>query len=175
MYLYRYIVWCRWCHYNRWPTCSWHFGWKWSLGYSVLLWNTGTSGLNRRPGSGRWSSIRTQNQDSDQSHGLNHYLIITHQTNIRASHICLMNIADEKCRINNMLILKFWHIHIWYNMHKFGGKYCSISSSSYFIPQTLLFLDSQTLQGEKLDVYCLGKMLKYFTKADVTSYKVKHN
>ena len=33
--------------------------------------------------------------------------IITHQTNIRASHICFMNIADEKCRINNMLILKF--------------------------------------------------------------------
>ena len=45
--------------------------------------------------------------------------------------------------------------------------------SSYYIPQTLLFLTPETLDGEKLDVYCLGKMLKYFTGADVTSYKVK--
>ena len=33
--------------------------------------------------------------------------IQTHQTNIRASHICFMNIAYEKCRINNVSILKF--------------------------------------------------------------------
>ena len=37
----------------------------------------------------------------------------------------------------------------------------------------MLFLIPETLDGEKLDVYCLGKMLKYFTGADVTSYKVK--
>ena len=37
----------------------------------------------------------------------------------------------------------------------------------------MLFLIPQTLEDEKLDVYCLGKMLKYFTGADVTSYKVK--
>jgi len=39
--------------------------------------------------------------------------------------------------------------------------------------QALLFLSPDTLEGEKLDVYCLGKMLKYFTRADVTSYKLK--
>ena len=36
-----------------------------------------------------------------------------------------------------------------------------------------MFLRPETLSGEKLDVYCLGKMLKYFTGADITSYKVK--
>ena len=41
------------------------------------------------------------------------------------------------------------------------------------IKQTLLFLEPETLRGEKLDVYCLAKMLKYFTGADVTSYKVE--
>ena len=49
-----------------------------------------------------------------------------------------------------------------------------ILAPSFIISQTLLFLRPQTLSGEKLDVYCLGKMLKYFTGADVTSYKVKY-
>lgn len=53
-----------------------------------------------------------------------------------------MNIADEKCRINDMLILKFWHIHIWYNMHKFGGKYCSISQN---LMGSCLYLESVCL------------------------------
>ena len=37
--------------------------------------------------------------------------------------------------------------------------------------QTLLFLNPLTLRGEKLEVYILGKILKNFTGADVTSYQ----
>merc|ERR1712110_751609 len=53
------------------------------------------------------------------------------------------------------------------------GRIRCISPGVVIPSQTLLFLNSETLSGEKLDVYCLGKMLKYITKADVTSYKLK--
>ena len=51
--------------------------------------------------------------------------------------------------------------------------YAKYLAAFKYYQQTLLFLRPETLEGEKLDVYCLGKMLKYFTGADVTSYKVK--
>ena len=40
------------------------------------------------------------------------------------------------------------------------------------ISQTLLFLNPLTLEGEKRKVYIISKMLKKFTGAEVTSYKV---
>ena len=36
-----------------------------------------------------------------------------------------------------------------------------------------MFLNEQTLEGSKLKVYAMLKILKYLTKAPVTSYKVK--